>query len=656
MADSDSPSTELFFSKDVAGDGVHGLKLIDFDKGKLTINEEGSHILSGLPKNDNANLLFIFGNARSGKSFMMNCLVGVPGMFKVINSATPCTKGVDISSYVMKYETLAAHTKTPLPEPKEGLEQEKKSGGILSVFKRKKEEKPSGPPLMGFVDVEGQGAEDGTYDTMLALPLLMVSKIVLFNHKGAPTVTDMLSKLGVLARASDYIDLTDTVLTEDEKKGGKKRETITRRASEVGLSKKKFGHLHVLFRDFSFEGSATDVYEQLLGKEKIVKDLRSGGKNAGADPAKAAKERNDIREMLLDNFESINVWLFKQPANADDLRNYKELPPHLIDPDFSATVKQLLKKIAEQMGQPTYFHGQALTGPRLQQLIHQVAQAINEGGAVNVPSVYRAMETQVVAKTAADCIAQFDAVVQTQKKRLPIPSKELNTVLGDAFTAANTKFDDDLAECLLEDEIKSKRTEMQAAMEKLKSDSLRDNNDAILKLIKTVVTAEMQTLRDNFDGFCREKMPLQDGHELETQFRKYKEKCSAAINEKFAALPEALEMKEFKLLYIENEEVLQEYLTLKTIQNESALKDNTIQNLRNDMERQQKYLIEQNKKLEKYITDEKKTTEAMEAELKRLKNTRADEDKRNKEVADRLERQQAELEKLRKAKRACVIL
>jgi hypothetical protein len=33
-------------------------------------------------------------------------------------------------------------------------------------------------PLIGFVDVEGQGAEDGTYDTMLALPLLLTSKVI----------------------------------------------------------------------------------------------------------------------------------------------------------------------------------------------------------------------------------------------------------------------------------------------------------------------------------------------------------------------------------------------------------------------------------------------------------------------------------------------
>jgi len=247
-------------------------------------------------------------------------------------------------------------------------------------------------------------------------------------------------------------------------------------------------------------------------------------------------------------------------------------------------------------------------------------------------------------------------VIEEQKKKLPIPSKELNAAVGVAYAAAFHKYDEDLAECLLEEEIKSKRTEMEATMEKMKADVLRDNNDKILLLIKSVVTVEMQTLRDNFDAFCREKMPLQDGRELETQFRKYKEKTISAINEKLTLLPEALEMKEFKLLFIENEEVLHEYLTLKTIQNESALKDNTIQNLRNDMERQQKYLIEQNKKLEKYITDEKKNTEAMEAEFKRLKGERSEEDRRNKEVADRLSKQNAELERLRKQKRACIIL
>ena len=35
-----------------------------------------------------------------------------------------------------------------------------------------------------FVDVEGQGAEDGTYDTLLALPLLLTSKVYVHWRSG----------------------------------------------------------------------------------------------------------------------------------------------------------------------------------------------------------------------------------------------------------------------------------------------------------------------------------------------------------------------------------------------------------------------------------------------------------------------------------------
>jgi AAA+ ATPase superfamily predicted ATPase len=52
------------------------------------VEEGGARLLRSLDKNTNANLLFIFGNARSGKSFLMNCLVGVPGLFKVLHRST----------------------------------------------------------------------------------------------------------------------------------------------------------------------------------------------------------------------------------------------------------------------------------------------------------------------------------------------------------------------------------------------------------------------------------------------------------------------------------------------------------------------------------------------------------------------------------------
>ncbi len=162
------------------------------------------------------NLCFIFGNARSGKSFMMNRLVGTSSLFKVINSSVPCTRGVDMSSYVASaqslYERAVTHRKTspaaaPTATAAPVAPGEAPAPVQATAADLKLEAPGAGAPDVGFVDVEGQGAEDGTYDTILALPLLLVSKVVLFNHKGAPTVSDMLSKLGVLARAADCVDL-----------------------------------------------------------------------------------------------------------------------------------------------------------------------------------------------------------------------------------------------------------------------------------------------------------------------------------------------------------------------------------------------------------------------------------------------------------------
>src|SRR5689334_1605574 len=103
---------------------------------------------------------------------------------------------------------------------------------------------------------------------------MFMVQIVLFNHKGAPTVSDMLSKLGVLARAAEYIDLSDPnegVLlmhvspdarfraAKDPSKanddGKRKKVHRTRRNHGVTHMPHQFGHLHVLFRDFSFEGN-----------------------------------------------------------------------------------------------------------------------------------------------------------------------------------------------------------------------------------------------------------------------------------------------------------------------------------------------------------------------------------------------------------------
>lgn len=638
-----SEENKLFYLNDQPeAHKAHSVKLINFDNGQLSLSQDGGNLLKNMDAKKQANLLFVFGNARSGKSFLMNCLVGKPGVFKVINSSQPCTKGVDISSYFSTYNALSSSAVLPDAEMPTS----------------------AGNPLVGFVDVEGQGAEDNTYDTMLALPLLMTSKIILFNHKGAPTVSDMLSRLGVLARAADYVDLNDAkqpevAESEEESDNDEKEEA-------VGQKKKKgakFGHLHVVFRDFSFEGDSDDVYEQLMGKEKIVKKAKAVGAKANDpnDPARAAKERNDIRQMLLDNFASISVWLLKQPATADDLRDNKELPSHLIDPEFSATVREMMTTVAKQLAEPTLFNNQPLTGPRLHQLISQVIKVLNEGGSINVPSVYRAMEKETLGKVAAECLAQFEKVLIKIRKELPQPVAKLKKSIEDARAAMFQMFDDELAGCPLEAELKQKKDEMNLIADRQVDEVYRENELATNKRMVEVVERQMIDMRAVFDDYCEKNLPQEDSQQIARVFEHLKNETIKNVKQELASLPD-IPASELQGLLLKHEANLKEYLTFVMVKNESMIKDQRIQKMQKEALDMQNKLAEQNRQLQQYLEEEKKKAAEMQGKLRNLEETTEAQNRKvqaAKEEEEKLKQylasKDAELEVLRKKKK-CVIL
>jgi hypothetical protein len=599
-----------------------GVQLIELNEGQLGVTEAGAKVLKSQKKNRNINLMFIFGNARSGKSYMMNCLAGQPGLFRVINSSAPCTKGVDISSVIIPHEAMGNHVRSYSKEPVPNVDD-------LDV---------------GFVDVEGQGDQDGTHDTMLALPLLVTSKVVLFNHKGAPTVNDMLVKLGVLARAADFIDLEDEDQKADEKKP-------LSRATSLHTAGKKFGHLHVLFRDFSFEGTKEDVLEQLIGKES-TKHLTKSGPGGSNDPLKAAKERNDIRELLNENFQSVNVWLFKQPANADQLREHKELPENLIDPEFGVTVKELLAVITQQLASPTKFNGNNLTGTRVQSLLKQVATQINTGGAVNVPSVFRAMEKETVLRTAEAVYEEFKKELDKIKTRLPVSPKELNQVLLGVMADMFKKFEDELRDCVLDQEKNAARITLEGRANVAIVEMERENKEAVGLKCKKVVQAKFAEMRATFEKWCKSHIPVRDLSEMDKEFAQEKEGTVAAIHIELRGLEGVTSTQDFEMLMIDCTMGLQELLQLKTIQNEAANKDAAILQLREAAVRQQEELIGQNKKLQDFVASEKAQTQEMEKQLALLKAERDEEVSRQKERETKLQEQERELDELRKKQNA----
>lgn len=92
---------------------------------------------------DPCSLISIFGAARQGKSFLMNCLSGTTGLFTISNLSTPCTQGIDISRNLISLKTFSEI-----------------DGGRSSQSQGRERTR------VGFVDAEGQGDRDVTYDSV----------------------------------------------------------------------------------------------------------------------------------------------------------------------------------------------------------------------------------------------------------------------------------------------------------------------------------------------------------------------------------------------------------------------------------------------------------------------------------------------------------
>lgn len=135
-------------AEDTAADGHRGSQ-------QVQPTEDGVAVVAEFPARP-LNLITIWGAARSGKSYFLNVLAQHQRQFRVSAAVEPCTVGADLS--------LTAPT--------------------LCDFKGSVDSSCTNPgdacqscPLIGFVDVEGQGDQHISYDVLLGTPILLLSKV-----------------------------------------------------------------------------------------------------------------------------------------------------------------------------------------------------------------------------------------------------------------------------------------------------------------------------------------------------------------------------------------------------------------------------------------------------------------------------------------------
>ena len=207
------------------------------------------------------NLVTIFGATRTGKSTLLNILAQREVF---ATAAVPCTSGAHVSS------VLGA-----------GFE--------------------DSPDVdVAFVDVEGQGDLDPSYDIKLVSPLVLASRVMILNILGAPNRHRALQLLGTLNEAASRLDGKK----KDIRSLGLLCHAVSHQYNKAKFNKNntegaRCGHLLIVVQNRN-PSEADSMRSRLL-------ELEDG-------PAAGFQERNEIRTALIKNFESIRVHPLPVPV------------------------------------------------------------------------------------------------------------------------------------------------------------------------------------------------------------------------------------------------------------------------------------------------------------------------------------------------------
>ena len=304
--------------------------------GKLEVHDV-RRVFGSISSDSECNLISIFGRARQGKSFLMNCLAGQShDIFRISNEKESCTQGIEISDLWLPIKDFSR------------LEGGKPVNGNIKI---------------GFVDAEGQGDKDVSYDASLICPILLASKCVIFNWKGDLQKDNILNILGIMTQAAKNIK---EEVSHSDMKGS---------ASTTAARSKKFGHLHIIFRD----------WQAATSDEKSTFDLLFN-----MEEGEAAIVRNQIREDVLASFESVKVWLFEAPMKL--VSELKQILKFVnTTAKFKLQIRELRAMLSTQLMKPTVCSGMTLTARHFPPFINEVVQALNTSGAVMPSSAFLTM-------------------------------------------------------------------------------------------------------------------------------------------------------------------------------------------------------------------------------------------------------------------------
>eukprot|EP00698_Gefionella_okellyi_P012374 TRINITY_DN3329_c0_g1_i2.p1 TRINITY_DN3329_c0_g1~~TRINITY_DN3329_c0_g1_i2.p1 ORF type:complete len:653 (-),score=101.34 TRINITY_DN3329_c0_g1_i2:88-2046(-) len=309
------------------------------EKARFELGEDAVRILEAIE--NPVGVIAIAGLYRTGKSFILNQLVGQQSGFDLGATVEPCTQGIWL------WAVDSSQVAGLMPQmPREGT--------------------------IVLLDTEGLGSytKTETYDIQIFSLALLLSSYFIYNSMGNIDET-------ALDRLSLVVELSKHIRTQSDSEGDQ---------AALAIQLNQFFPTFLwLVRDFSLQLEAGG--KQISSNEYLKNALQP----VKGEPKRVAG-KNQIRQCIVDFFPQRDCFTLKRPVNDEHLLQTLGSTVHAdMRPEYLEEVKLLKEHIFLHV-QPKRLFGDYVTGSMLVHLARQYVEAINSG---SIPTIRTAWENVV---------------------------------------------------------------------------------------------------------------------------------------------------------------------------------------------------------------------------------------------------------------------
>lgn len=309
----------------------------------------------------------VAGLYRTGKSFLLNRLLGLQDGFEIGPSVNPCTKGLWIWGQPVQIET-----------------------DFYCIY----------------VDTEGLGSTQRTAscDMQIFSLCILLSSFFIYNSMGAID-EQAIDELHLVLNLAKHIHLQSS--------HGRSEGTPLSELAQC------FPSFLWALRDFHLE--PVDEYGKPLTEKGYLENALK--------PVSGQEDKNRLREVIKELFTERDCVTLPRPCRSeDDLRHIQKMPYESLRPKFREKVEAFVATIYNSV-KPKMIKGNHVSGQMFVSLASEYCKSINSCGVPTIHSAWTSVVQHQLRLSLHDATKVYESnLAENALRRLPIAEEELQEI------------------------------------------------------------------------------------------------------------------------------------------------------------------------------------------------------------------------------------